>query len=254
MKVYIEIIKDNRNQPRYIFDGGYAAHEGACYKGYDVIFFEDIREVPASKDILVVACIESTILYFQRTLGIRVPEPIDWFKYLKVEGLITRDINYTTIGELLQKDLNQPIFLKSNRELKVFPSGVVKNPNKTTLNLLLGSYDHSTNIMTSSVENFVSEYRVFYRKDRGMVGMKHYSGNPCVFPNMNYVHQLTPYCLNLMNKTEELPVAYTADFGVCENGKTELIEYNDAWSVGAYGLDGEIYIDFLLARWKQLMK
>jgi hypothetical protein len=49
------------------------------------------------------------------------------------------------------------------------------------------------------------------------------------------------------------PISYTIDVGLLENGKTTLIECNDGWSVCDYGLYPEIYFQFLVDRWKQIV-
>lgn len=46
----------------------------------------------------------------------------------------------------------------------------------------------------------------------------------------------------LMVSTLELP----------KDGKTLLIEVNDAWALGCYGLESHLYAKFLLTRWAQL--
>lgn len=42
------------------------------------------------------------------------------------------------------------------------------------------------------------------------------------------------------------------DFGVTEDGRTILIEVNDGYSLGAYGLEPTLYTRLLTARWAEL--
>lgn len=49
-----------------------------------------------------------------------------------------------------------------------------------------------------------------------------------------------------------VPDAYGIDFGVTKDGRTLLIEVNDAWALGCYGLESHLYAKFLLTRWAQL--
>lgn len=42
------------------------------------------------------------------------------------------------------------------------------------------------------------------------------------------------------------------DFGVTSDGRTLLIEMNDGYSLGAYGLEPELYAKLLTARWAEL--
>jgi len=50
------------------------------------------------------------------------------------------------------------------------------------------------------------------------------------------------------------PVAYTLDFGVTEDKETRLIEANDAFSLGAYGLPSVVYARMVEARWDQMVE
>lgn len=50
----------------------------------------------------------------------------------------------------------------------------------------------------------------------------------------------------------DAPNGYAIDFGVTADGRTLLIEVNDGYSVGAYGLFFTDYAKLLAARWAQL--
>ena len=48
------------------------------------------------------------------------------------------------------------------------------------------------------------------------------------------------------------PAAYGLDFGVTADGRTLLVEANDGFALGCYGLDPVIYAEMLEARWCEL--
>ncbi len=48
------------------------------------------------------------------------------------------------------------------------------------------------------------------------------------------------------------PAAYAMDFGVTDSGATILVEVNDGYSLGNYGLDSLLYAKLLSARWAEL--
>ena len=48
------------------------------------------------------------------------------------------------------------------------------------------------------------------------------------------------------------PAGYAIDFGITRAGQTVLIEVNDGYSLGSYGLDPVYYAKLLSARWAQL--
>jgi hypothetical protein len=48
------------------------------------------------------------------------------------------------------------------------------------------------------------------------------------------------------------PAGYVMDFGVTDKGETVLIEVNDGFSIGSYGLFHIDYAKLLAARWAEL--
>lgn len=78
-----------------------------------------------------------------------------------------------------------------------------------------------------------------------MLDCKHYWGDPLKFPSAEIIRfAIQDYA--------SAPDAYGIDFGVTKEGKTLLIEVNDAWTLGCYGLEAHLYAKFLLTRWAQM--
>lgn len=50
----------------------------------------------------------------------------------------------------------------------------------------------------------------------------------------------------------DAPAGYALDVEVCEDGRTLLVEVNDGYAVGSYGLVPTIYAALIDARWAQL--
>ena len=48
------------------------------------------------------------------------------------------------------------------------------------------------------------------------------------------------------------PAGFGIDFGVLLDGRTVLVEMNDGYSLGSYGLNAVEYSELLEARWAQL--
>ena len=59
---------------------------------------------------------------------------------------------------------------------------------------------------------------------------------------------------------DEAPISYTLDVGIIEKDKNEvlsfeqtvLIEINDFWAIGGYGLDGKTYVRMLIDRFQEI--
>ena len=107
----------------------------------------------------------------------------------------------------------------------------------------LGFQEEDIDLYCSPVVDFESEYRVFVRYGQ-ILDVKHYWGNPLVFPDSKVIQ-------NAIEDYSSAPDAYGIDFGVTKDGRTLLIEVNDAWALGCYGLAAHTYAKFLLTRWAQ---
>lgn len=59
--------------------------------------------------------------------------------------------------------------------------------------------------------------------------------------------------MNSFVEWDKRPVACSIDIGVTNDGRTLLIECNDAYSLGSYGLEDYKYAKLLSARWSQLL-
>ena len=44
------------------------------------------------------------------------------------------------------------------------------------------------------------------------------------------------------------------DFGLLTSGETALVEWNDAFALGSYDLDPQLYTDLILTRWEELIR
>jgi hypothetical protein len=91
---------------------------------------------------------------------------------------------------------------------------------------------------------FVSEYRGFVLHG-DLVGLRHYKGDPLVFPDAEAVRAAVRAFVNG-------PAGYALDFGVLADGRTAVVEINDGYASGAYGLPPITYANVITARWKEL--
>jgi hypothetical protein len=100
-------------------------------------------------------------------------------------------------------------------------------------------------IQISEPVEFVTEYRGFVLRG-DLVGLKHYKGDFGLVPDVAVIKQaIAAY--------KGAPVAYSIDFGVDDKGRSLLVEVNDAFALGNYGLNSLIYTDIIEARWDEIM-
>lgn len=52
----------------------------------------------------------------------------------------------------------------------------------------------------------------------------------------------------------ECPVSYALDVAVTGSGMTILVELNDFWAIGGYGLDGRTYVRMLVDRSQEVIR
>jgi hypothetical protein len=221
----------------------------------EIIFFEsDTPEgelgqilIPKSNKNMVIADIDQTLAYFDR-IGVKYPEPLNVPKELEIYA--ERDFAYTTIGELKAKKdtFTFPLFMKPRRRLKQCPAGVITNVKN--IELTLAGIPDDVEIVVSGVLDMVSEYRCFVQEGN-LVGIQHYQGDFRIFPDMLEVQ-------NMIRDYKSAPSAYTLDVAIVPIGRetaaTVIVECNDGWSVGHYGLEAKTYFKFLRTRWNDLMR
>ena len=143
-----------------------------------------------------------------------------------------------------REDTRCPIFVKPNGRAKEFISGVLTS--LSTKELLLNDVPDDEECFVSDIVDFVSEYRGYVIKGK-LEGIKHYLGDFRVFPDMKIVDSAVKDYISA-------PAGYSIDFGVTSDGRTLLIECNDGWSLGNYGLESKLYCKLLTSRWLEIMK
>lgn len=166
------------------------------------------------------------------------PIMVDYPEELK--EFLGRTIQESTLSNIANNPETWPIFIKS-KEQKRITGKVIRNASDL---VGLGYQEENPEIYISEVMDFVSEYRVFVRYGE-VLDCKHYWGDPMVFPDAAIVKAA-------ISKYQSAPDAYGIDFAVTKEGKTVLIEVNDAWALGCYGLERHLYAKFLITRWAQI--
>ena len=234
--IYIESLN---NFP--IADWGVSALQGFRDKQANIVFFEEIDEVPTSKYNIVVACIETTNKYLERfgmgpKMALNIPEELNSSVWLQ------RKLFTNTLEHLNRSLL--PLFIKPAGKAKEFVAGVVRNAKD--MDLFFHHLPSETAILCSEVVEFVSEYRCYIINGE-IKGVKHYIGDMFTFPDGDFMKR----CVAAYKSA---PSGYSMDFGVLKNGQTVLVECNDGWSLGNYGLDHSIYARLLSTRWLEIMK
>lgn len=250
MEAYIQT-KENGD---WLNENCYASAEGFHRMGYDIVKF-------TLKDTIILDP-HGTFNHFDRTEDIahgginamrnlftmfRVPQPEIHNPHDHLYDYLGREMYETTYCEILNRFMhntgNTPIFIKPLNEHKLFTGKVIN----TFADLIsLAGVPQETKILQSQVVNWISEYRCFVNR-RGLLGCKNYTGDFTVLPNFDMIY-------GAIEDYKEQPLSYSLDFGITDKGETQLIEINDGFALGAYGLNSIYYCKFIRDRWHEILK
>lgn len=246
MKAYLE-----KCETEWFDDFVYTARQPIEDRGIKIVPFngtyldEFIEKTVFDENDIIVGSVEATKAFWQK-VGITIPKYIGYPESLN--SFYKRTIKRTRFGKITIADL--PIFIKPAYDVKLFTGFILDKT--TTLSSISMFYDvnNNTAIYTSDVLNIKSEYRCFVHKGK-LVGVKHYDGDFLLFPDMSIVQ-------NIIDLYKDQPVSYTLDIGVFKVDHnlydTCLIEINDFWAIGGYGLDGKTYARMLIDRFQEIKK
>lgn len=236
-KVYIQALN---NFP--IADWAVSAYVGFRDNQADIYLFEDIEEVPVSPYTILVGSIENTNVFLGK-LGLPPKKALNIPPELDYDWYLQRKVWITTMGEF-KKDPTIPIFVKPAGRAKEFVAGVVTRMDSKQF--FFNKIKDDCPVLVSEVVDIISEYRCYVIEGE-LKGIKHYMGDFRVFPDVPIIEQA-------IREYKSAPAGYSIDFGVLRNGRTVLIECNDGFSLGNYGLSDSVYVKLLSKRWLQMMK
>lgn len=202
-------------------------------------------QVPLSRDTLVVGHIP-VVLSALEQLGIEPPSPIDYPICLR--PWLRRRTWTSSVGEvvqLLQEEVTKPFFVKPLARSKRFRGVVVESWSDL---YVLGGASNDTQVHCSNVVTWKSEFRTYVAEQK-VVGICHYAGDA----GLNIDETIVESAVRQFAESGEAPRGYAADFGILSTGETALVEVNDGFGLGTYGLSDAAYASVLIARWRELV-
>ncbi|WP_153395736.1 ATP-grasp domain-containing protein [Chryseobacterium vaccae] len=159
---------------------------------------------------------------------------------------LQRNIWTTTIHELSRNIDGElaPVFVKPKSDTKLFTGFRMESVSDF---YLLSEFSKNTELYCSQLVDWKAEYRVFVNNSK-IVGIQLYNGDDKYKLDMEVIRN----AINDLENSKEKTRGYGIDFGILSNGSTALVEWNDGYALGSYGLDKEIYTDLLLERWLEI--
>lgn len=236
-----------------------SAWQGFKWDGYEVRFFLPLTDnsflagprasvwapddviPPLQAQVPVVGSVESTQRLFVKKT---IPKPLNVPEELLPHA--GRTIERLRLGDaIVRMESNKhPMFIKPADTCKLFTGGVISSPAHVAF--LFAGIDTDTPVLISPEIDFVTEYRLFINRDREISSMRHYSGDPFITPSLSVVK-------TMIAAYTKAPRCYALDVGVTSSGKTVVVECNDFWSLGTYGMDPVAYSRMLAQRWHEMI-
>lgn len=175
-----------------------------------------------------------------RKINKPIPENVDYPKELK--EYLGRNISISTLEEV-RKHPGKSMFIKP-LEHKLF-TGFVWNGSFEAERRLAGLLG-STKVYVSEPKNILSEYRCFVL-DGEILDCRKYKGDWSLTP---YKHDVNLTVSIMKNYSR----AFCLDFGVLDTGETILVEMNEGYAFGHYGLRPDLFARMISARWSEMAK
>lgn len=235
--IYIQ--RDNEHQIPHHSDAAcamYGAIESA--KDYKLITFDNLKSGKYDRLIsenLFIGSVDFMREVFNR-VGIfdpRVPENSN------------RPYESITLGEARTRAKNgEKLFIKPF-EIKLFTGFVLDQSIYGCIQYI----PDDTKIMAYKVFDYPieSEWRIYILNNK-MIDSHNYSGDFKISPDYDYIESI----INL-NKNK-FPCAYTIDVGILKDNSNVIIEYNDMWAIGNYGIPNNLYLRSLRERYFEIIR
>jgi hypothetical protein len=223
----------------------YIAWRGFSHLAYPLDFFEwdELAQRYLRLDPLTLVVGGTKVVHMAlRQIGVPVPSPLNLPASLL--GFAGRKVWETTLGAVRQDFRSvpvAPVFIKLLVETKSIAGCVVAS--KAELVRLQHLAD-DLGLQAAEPAAFVSEWRYFVHRG-AVAGLAHYRGDWSVVPDSTSVSRAVA-------AYSPAPAAYSLDLGVTADGRTLLVEANDAFALGAYGLDAVVCARMLEDRWLEL--
>lgn len=235
-KAYVRFREDLPDNPNT-----YAAADGFTQMGVKVVPFYGFGDLETFKDVgpeAIVCGNIGDVWTALKTMGLPRPKELDYPEHLRY--LLGREVRETILDEV--RDGTKRVFVKPILQ-KLF-TGLVWDPADPRSRLAVAVYPHDTPVLVSEVVDFVSEWRCFVKRDQ-LVGVKHYKGDWDRAPDRLVLEEA------VRRGKGKMPWAHALDLGVTAEGRTLLVEANEGYAIGHYGLASLVYARFLEARWEQ---
>lgn len=240
MRAYVERVDEGFRNANV-----FCAWQGLEAMGFEACFFtpDEVEELQLDAATPVVAGIP-IVWRALRALGVEVRalEAIP----RRLEPFAERDFGECSLGEIRARiaDEGAPVFIRPCPEAgKLFPGHVISRFRDL---IQTASCPGETRVWWSDALELRGEFRGFVWRGE-LVGWRHYFGDFRSALDFSRVE-------GALETWDSRPVACAMDWALTATGETVLVEVNDAYSLGCYGLAPHLYAPMLVERWRQIVE
>ena len=171
-----------------------------------------------------------------------------------LEEFMGRKVWRDTIGSIAsdEKKWSAGYFVKPVKD-KAFTGKIIKSISDL---MGTGNTDEDYEVIVSEPMDIVAEWRCFIMYDE-LLDVRPYGlvsgGDDYCGYKYHYDYAVLSRMIEKFRTWEERPAACSLDICVTKDGETRLVEINDAYALGCYGLHCLFYAKFISARWSQLL-
>lgn len=209
---------------------------------------DDIYDIVIKEDIVLDYIDQCNAIFAKFGVEPHVPDYPDALKEFLGRKIWKDTINSISADE---KKWSAGYFVKPTRS-KAFTGKII-----SSVTDLIGCGNHSEDyeVLVSEPLDICAEWRCFITYDE-LMDVRPY-GTLMEKTRKSYMYHYDEKILNSMMQAfctwEERPMACSMDICVTQDGRTLLVELNDAYALGCYGLPSIYYAKLISARWSQLL-
>lgn len=163
-----------------------------------------------------------------------------------LQNYLGRRVFDSTMGEIREWERSNssrlPAHIKPRDRHKLFKGMIVHSFGDF---IALAGIPDQEPVIVQEVVQFASEWRATILRDQ-IVNVAHYKGDALRFPDVQLM-------IDGLNSFADRPIACGMDWGITSDGRTILVEVNDGFALGNYGVRGHLYTALIECRWRQLM-
>lgn len=219
------------------------ARRGFAECGVELGIFEWVDDIDEMSDLgptVGVAGYIGDVHRALKRLGRPIPVNVDYPKWLM--HTLGRNIRRGFLGEV--RASTAPVFIKPVQP-KEFTGMVWEGRAEDRRKIVTQPDD--VEVWISDLVEFRSEYRSYILGDV-VLDVRRYKGDWSLAPDRSIVED----AVALLALKKQAPRAYCLDWGIDRHGRTLLVEMNDSFSFGHYGLNPVLYSRMLSARWYEM--